>query len=44
MIAYEMDAGDRRIGIAVTRAAGYRSVSLNQSGGWCYAGADRERR
>jgi hypothetical protein len=44
MIAYEMDAGDRRIGIAVTRAAGYRSVRQDLIGGWCYAGADRERR
>jgi hypothetical protein len=44
MIAYEMDAGDRRIGIAVTSAAGYRSFRQDLICGWCYAGADGERR
>ena len=43
MIAYESDAGYIRSGIADAGAASYRSVSLNQGGGWCYAGADGER-
>ena len=38
-----MDTGYSWSGIADAGAASYRSVSLNQGGGWCYAGADGER-
>ena len=44
MISDGMDIGDRRSGIADTCAAGYRTVRQDLGCGWCYAGADGERR
>jgi hypothetical protein len=37
MTADCMDTGYSWSGIAVTSATGYRTVSLDQGGGWCYA-------
>jgi hypothetical protein len=37
IIAIDMDAGDRRSGIADASAASYRTVRQDKGFGWCYA-------